>query len=88
MLSLHRYALATLLVALPLVAAQGPPGAQGGAQGGDQGQGQDQDQGTADPNQPPPPPAPENASDHQGDETMAKYPEYIDHSDPSSQADR
>jgi len=61
--SLHRCALATLLVALPLVAAQD----------GNQGQ----DQGKADPNQPPPPPAPENASDHQGDESMADYPQYV-----------
>lgn len=67
--SLHRYALSALLLALPLVAAQGPPGAQGGAQGGDQGQ----DQGTADPNQPPSG-APEGASGNQGDESMPEYP--------------
>jgi hypothetical protein len=70
--SLHRYALYALLVALPLVAAQGHPGAQGGAQSssGDQAQGQ------ADPNQPPSG-APDGASGNQGDESMAKYPEYV-----------
>jgi len=59
--SLHRYALATLIVALPLVAAQGPPG--------------DRAQGQTDPSQPPAG-APEGASGNQGDETMAKYPEW------------
>lgn len=72
--SLHRYALAALLLAAPLVAAQGPPGAEGGAQGpsGDQGQ----EQGKLDHNEPPPPPAPENASANQGDETQANYPQW------------
>ena len=63
--SIHRYALAAVMVALPLVAAQGPPGAQGG----------DQAQGQADPGQPPAG-APEGASGNQGDESMAKYPEW------------
>jgi hypothetical protein len=67
--SLHRYALSALLLALPLVAAQGHPGAQGGAQSspGDEAQGQ------ADSNQPPAG-APEGASGNQGDESMPEYP--------------
>ena len=69
--SLHRYALATLLVALPLAAAQGHPGAQGGAQSPPS----DQAQGQTDPSQPPAG-APEGASGNQGDESMAKYPEW------------
>jgi hypothetical protein len=63
--SIHRYALAAMMMALPLVAAQGRPGDQGG----------DQAQGQADPGQPPAG-APEGASGNQGDESMAKYPEW------------
>jgi hypothetical protein len=61
--SLHRYALSALLLALPLVAAQGRAQSSPG----------DQAQGQADSNQPPAG-APEGASGNQGDESMPEYP--------------